>query len=485
MASELVISGGGAIAVATAELHDLVQRCEAIVQTARWARGAVSRLGGVGWEGETSCSGVHASAANRAIERAGIALAECEFRADVTVGALRFAADAYGFTEATVAGTLRRLAGILGYGIGAMAPLLITLFAAFAVVTLPAALLGASVLRLWAVNDPVAARHFGANLGAWLSEHRAALTTPLAVTVIGNVFSSADELAAGVFGIPPALVALLGEDGLGVTGISSSALLAVLASAPSGALRESPVVAQRTTTRILDRAPVGLADRIDRLPSPGSNANGEQIRIDRYSVVGQPDRFEVFIAGTVDFSAIATDEPFDLTSNIHAIAELPAGSDRAVREAMKHAGINSGSPVVFTGHSQGGMIAANLAASGDFNARGVVTIGAPDGNIIVNADVPVISIAHTDDLVTVLNGPRTDPHTIVVERQAFANREIPEGAILPAHDRLEYRETATRADQATHSELAAAIAAIDGMTQGATPVSHSLYLARRTEPGPL
>jgi hypothetical protein len=410
-------------------------------------------------------------------------LAECEFRADGAARALRLAAIAYGLADDTIDATMRRLTGVLGHGVGALAPILLALLASFALTALPGVLLGVGVVRLWQFLDPSGVDEHRQAVGSWFGEQQALLTNPVTVALIGHLMTSTDEFGAGVLRIPPALATLLGEDGLAVAGISSSALTAIVLGGQAGFLREGAVTAQLTTTRTLTRAPTGLRERVDRLPSPGDNPHGEQIRIDRFSVPGQPDRFEVFIAGTVDFSALATSEPFDLTSNIHSIAQLPAGSDRAVREAMNQAGVTAASPVIFTGHSQGGMIAANLAASGDFSTKGVVTIGAPDGAIVIGADIPVIALAHTDDLVTVLNGPRKDASTIVVERQAFAERSIPDNAALPAHDRSEYRVTAASADRAADASLRAAISDLDRMTAGTTPVSSPLYLARRSELG--
>jgi hypothetical protein len=483
--SDITVSGGGTVAVATDELHDIAQRLELAAHNARSARQTLATLDGDGWTvGVLRGSPPHQKPwereADQALERSALLLAECEFRAETAARALRFAATVYGIADNTIDLSMRRLSGILGYGVGALAPILLALMASFALTAAPGLLLGACAARLWQFHDPRRFDEVRQGVGSWFGEQRALLTNPVTVALIGNLMTSTDDFTAGVLRIPPALAMFLGEEGIAVAGISSSALTAIVLGGQAGFLREGGVVAQRTSTRTLERAPSGLRERVDRLPSPDDNAHGEQIRIDRFSVPGQPDRFEVFIAGTVDFSPLATTEPFDLTSNIHSIAQLPAGSDRAVREAMNHAGVTATSPVIFTGHSQGGMIAANLAASGDFRTHGVVTIGAPDGAIVIGADVPVIALVHSDDLVTVLNGPRKDPGTIVVERQAFAQRSVPDDVVLPAHDRVEYRQTAASADLAADESLRTAISQLDRMTAGATPVSSSLYQARRT-----
>ena len=52
---------------------------------------------------------------------------------------------------------------------------------------------------------------------------------------------------------------------------------------------------------------------------------------------------------------------------------------------MALAGITAGSAVVFTGYSQGGLIAARLAASGDYHTTGLYTLGGPAGQVPVPA----------------------------------------------------------------------------------------------------
>jgi hypothetical protein len=479
MGTELTISGGGSLAVSTDELNDLTQRLETAADAARSARWILTRVVDDG-EAAREHSSTFSLEARHLIDRAIVLVTQCEHTATVASQSLRLASVAYGVTETSVEAIIRRLAGTLGYGLGLLSPLLLALTVSFAITATPGLLVGAGALRLWSLLDPRGFRDRDDEITEWLSRHQALLTDPLTVSLIANLLTSTDEFGSGLVRIPPPFAEVLGEDGAGVLGISTSALAAVLVGGQGGFLLEGPVSAQRTTTRILRSSPRGLAARVDRLPDPGKNAHGEQIRIDRFSTPGQLDSFEVFIAGTVDFAPRATGEPFDLTSNLRSIAQLPSGSDSAVRQAMQDAGITAHSPVVFTGHSQGGMIAANLAASGEFNTQGVVTIGAPDGAIVIEATVPVISIAHTDDLVPVLNGPRQDQGTIVVERQAFAGRAVPHDSVMPAHDRSQYRQTARMADQAATRNLSEAISRIDRMTQGSQPVSTSLYLARRT-----
>ncbi len=80
--------------------------------------------------------------------------------------------------------------------------------------------------------------------------------------------------------------------------------------------------------------------------------------------------------------------------------------ERAVLAAMQQAGIPAGSDVVLTGFSQGGIMAANLAADSSFpyNPIGVVTNGSPIDNFHVPPNVPVYAFQHASDPVPMLDG---------------------------------------------------------------------------------
>lgn len=83
--------------------------------------------------------------------------------------------------------------------------------------------------------------------------------------------------------------------------------------------------------------------------------------------------------------------------------------ERAVLNAMQQAGIPAGADVVLTGFSQGGIMAANLAADSSFpyNPIGVVTNGSPVDNFHVPPHVPVYAFQHETDPVPMLDGSVT------------------------------------------------------------------------------
>lgn len=183
--------------------------------------------------------------------------------------------------------------------------------------------------------------------------------------------------------------------------------------------------------------PRGLADRVDRIPS-GEAA----IRIERFRDEVGGIHTEVYIAGTRDFGIPSDREPFDMESNIALIGALAAASLVAVESAMRQAGVRPGDAVVFTGHSQGGLVAARLAESGRYDTKGLVMVGAPRGSAPIRGDYPAVSLAHTDDVVPDLGGARRASKEIQLERSSGQ----PPGDIVGAHDLGGYRETARVAD---------------------------------------
>lgn len=118
---------------------------------------------------------------------------------------------------------------------------------------------------------------------------------------------------------------------------------------------------------------------------------------------------------------------------------LASQYERAVLRAMREAGMAPDDRVVFTGFSQGGIMAARLAASTSlpYNTIGVVTNGSPIDTFKIPGHIPVVSFQHANDPVPILDG------NIIGETPANVNRVLlppPGGAadILAAHDNNNY-----------------------------------------------
>jgi hypothetical protein len=143
-------------------------------------------------------------------------------------------------------------------------------------------------------------------------------------------------------------------------------------------------------------APRTLVDRSMRIPT-----GGDQVRIDRFDSDGG-HRFEVYIAGT-DFSS-GPQDPWWAGSNADFLRTGQARSLSATETALREAGVTHATPLVITGHSQGGLIGMALASSGRFTVDAVFTIGTPVGVVADPYGVPTIHVAHPEDPVPALGG---------------------------------------------------------------------------------
>ncbi len=167
--------------------------------------------------------------------------------------------------------------------------------------------------------------------------------------------------------------------------------------------------------------------------------------------VPQPDGSSAWIAqipGTQEWDPRAGANPFDLTGDLHLMAGDTTTAMRSVRRAletaMADAGVPPGQPVMLSGHSQGGIIAAALAASPAFRRRfhvtRVVTSGAPIARFDIPKSVHVLSLEHEQDIVPRLEG-ETNPDRrtwVTVRRDVSGDTDDP----IAAHDRNLYAKTA-------------------------------------------
>ena len=309
-----------------------------------------------------------------------------------------------------------------------------------------------------------------------------ALREPTVLDAIRAALTLADDAVLGTVGVPPTVVAALGEAGLDVTGIDSAALVVVGLAALAGANGTDPVRIDRAGSDLRrggETRPVAppdsIADRVGRIPDAAT-----PIVIERYLLADGSVHLEVYIAGTDANAPMGGEQPWDMASNVAIIGGAAASSVQAVRAALAAEGVTSDTSVVFTGYSQGGAIATVLAESGDFRTTGLITVGAPSGAMPVLGDYPAIVIEHRDDLVPTLSGIRRETTAVVVRGDAIAPGERPEGAV-PAHDLARYLRTAAQAD--AHDSLALR-AAIDALPQVPQSGTASAYTATRIPSSP-
>lgn len=164
----------------------------------------------------------------------------------------------------------------------------------------------------------------------------------------------------------------------------------------------------------------------------------------------------VAIPGTYDWT-LDSRHGLDATGNLLAAAGKPTavtpGILSALRQAQKAEGVlGKGEPVMLVGHSQGGMLAHNIArdkkAQKEFNIKNITTFGSPVGRSKpgVTADgtqVQELNIEMKSDLVPQLDGAATgdgDPgrsRVVINDRHAMVGTKGEYEAIGP-HDVLQY-----------------------------------------------
>lgn len=483
MSDELIISGGGSTAVAVDELFvDAARLAMAESLVADWIarlgtiRGGLDRLGIVG-----PATFSDTSSPVWALGSAGVGFEQARETAERLRTSLLDAAERYGATERSVDGLWKLGAALAAPWLGFIAP---GLFA------------GAALAAAGQASASTVSRFMGwgaTPLGEWLADHRDLLSDPAFVRLLRLSVDHADEFAAGATHapLPPPLVSAVGS---GIGAPENAALLLAVTGAlgltGSRLLVDGPVRVDRSATRMV-APPSGVGDLADRVPSGGSDA--AQIRIERYGADGDPS-WIVYVGGTVETGLVAGEQTHDMTSNAHGIAddtwldelrlagaESGAG-ERAVREAMRQAGVQPGDPLLAVGYSGGGVIAAELAADPGLNAVGAVNLGGPVASAPTRDGVGVLSIEHEEDLVPASGGSGHPS----AERLTVSRSVLDEGrtydALVPAHELARYRATAALVDGSDEARLSEFRALVGEVTGGAGGTRSDWVAARDLTP---
>ncbi|KRE35940.1 hypothetical protein ASG73_14800 [Janibacter sp. Soil728] len=219
--------------------------------------------------------------------------------------------------------------------------------------------------------------------------------------------------------------------------------------------------------RLTAHAPrVGVAPRGvgDLVTGDGPTSGGSRVRV---SGIPQPDgswTWVVDVPGTQTFDPRAGSNPYDMTSNILLAAGQRTRTMQAVVDAVEDARRRTGDTgpprVMVTGHSQGGLTAAALAADPAFRARlgitHVVTSAAPVARLDIPQDVSVLSLEHTQDLVPASEGAdNPDRASWVSVERSIADELGPDGRATQAHDNGLYADTARMVDASDDPSIAA------------------------------
>ena len=242
------------------------------------------------------------------------------------------------------------------------------------------------------------------------------------------------------------------------------------------------------------------ADAIEHITEMhGGDADNGEIAIEEHVTVGEDGTttrsWTVDIRGTQVFN-IGQSGPQDMTTNLQGVAGMNSDQLDAIKEAMNAAGIAPGEAVEFAGHSQGGIMAAQMAADPDVRARynvvSVVTAGSPTATI-APSDVPVLAYENSGDIVPGLDGNATrgDNVTTVMfhdyEATCHADDPVPCSHSAPLYVD-EIRSTLNAARASSDPGLGALAAAEARRTQalGLTPGTQTTihhYQTRRITQG--
>jgi pimeloyl-ACP methyl ester carboxylesterase len=219
-----------------------------------------------------------------------------------------------------------------------------------------------------------------------------------------------------------------------------------------GLLTETPVTADLVSIENYVEPPGSISELARRLAGVANISPG-WIRIEKFNepaspvktangqTIYQSARYVVYIPGTEDWAPVTGKNPLDLASDFAAIAKTgSAGSERAVALAMEKAGIRPESRVLFVGHSQGGLIGANISTR--YAGSKLLTFGAPISQVADELKAETLAVEHNGDLVPRLDGkPNPALTNLVTVRQ-----DIAQDGLIQQHEMAGYRKTAEAID---------------------------------------
>lgn len=473
-ADALLVSGGGVTSVVSAELFQhrarLAHAADGLMVCANRLVAIDALVRPAGDQYGSLLDSAPSRRAEVAIDDAQWALRMSAGKCMVLAVSLQLAADGYSRTEDLLERSAQSVAAQIGHSLGFLTSTLSMILLPGLVAALT---LGTGALALAAIMDPGGVLRAVRGARNWLDERKEILSDPRFVQLVRLGAMSADDFGLGLLHVPEPVRSMLGDEGGGLLGLDTSAGTGMLLGSSFGALRETRVSVTPVRSRATPSA-TGWADRAARIPTGAA-----QVRVDRYIIPGQRDRFEVYIGGTADASAFAQSEPWDMTSNVAGVAGLSAGAYRAVTTALAAAGATADSPLMVSGYSQGGLIGARLAASGDHNVRGLFTLGAPAGQVPVPARVSWVALEHTDDLVPAVGGIFASPTAVLARREVFRGVRPDDRLALPAHQLNRYRASAALADESGDRRLQSAAGELSAFTAGAERAESTWFHAQR------
>jgi hypothetical protein len=184
---------------------------------------------------------------------------------------------------------------------------------------------------------------------------------------------------------------------------------AAWARAPMRPSFEAPAGAPRSPTAV--GTPAAPSELLERISGLGTSQEHGQFEILEHrtpdSDGGVRRSWSVVIRGTQG-GGFGQSNPQDMLTNLQGVAGEPSDQQRAILEAMGRAGIAPDEPVELTGHSQGAIMAAQLAAdplvTSRFDVVSVLTAGGPTAGSAPTGDARLLALENTRDAVPALDG---------------------------------------------------------------------------------
>lgn len=207
------------------------------------------------------------------------------------------------------------------------------------------------------------------------------------------------------------------------------------------------------------REPTALLDNLASLDGSGDSGQFMILRHETPLGDGTSTRsWSVVVRGTQKWG-VGASNPQDMLTNFQGVGGLDTDQKRAVLAAMEMAGIDKGEPVEFVGHSQGGIVAAELATDQtlcqDYAVVSALTAGSPIAGSVPHDGVRVLALENTRDIVPGLDGANNAPGVVTVHFDGEPYiPEGKEGGKVVAHDIGLYRNVLADLQTSEGEELA-------------------------------
>jgi predicted esterase len=178
---------------------------------------------------------------------------------------------------------------------------------------------------------------------------------------------------------------------------------------------------------------------------------GGSLRIESWAEGGR-NHFIAYLPGTQDQSLQLGSNPLNLNSNLQAFARSRSDAQSAVLLALEKAGAKHGDEVIFVAHSQGGIVAANIAQHpAGLDVSTILSFAGPMVAVRALSKTNVLAFEHGNDPVPYMAGKANPLAANWLTVQATSRENG-----MAAHELKSYGPMTSLADKSTSAAIAAA-----------------------------